>query len=303
MTKRFLAVISITLLLSGCSKITSYSKDTFLMDTFVHIEIRDKLTWAGRKWAAARAIRRMKELEDSFNYFQSGSEIAKINRLKINEKFVLTNEMFKVLNFSRKIRRKTGGAFNITATPFKISENGWVLDKTKKTIRLKKKGIKINLGGVAKGFIVDQGIRALKKSGVRNALINAGGDMYCMGDGSDQGGWKVGIRDPQDSRKVIGTFRVRDKGVATSGSYERSSHIIDPRTGYPVEKILKSVTVIAKNCRTADALATALYVLGPREGLSVIENILRAECVIVDEKGETYISKGFPQINLTNPKR
>ncbi|UCD55838.1 MAG: FAD:protein FMN transferase [Candidatus Omnitrophota bacterium] len=270
-------IIWLFVFLCGCSKVTPYTKDVLLMDTFVRIEIVDNLPIGRKRQALDSAVARMKELERRFDYFSEDSELSKLNSLKEGEKISLSPEMGKVFREAESLRKMTGGAFDIRGGPDK----------------------KINLGGIAKGFIVDEGIKVLKESGVKNALINAGGDMYCMGEGASERGWKIGIRSPEDSRRIIARFTVRDKGTATSGEYERPSHIIDPRRGLPVEKALRSVTVVAGDCITADGLATALYVLGPREGLSLIERIDGAECFIIDN-GDTHISEGFPQIALTN---
>lgn len=286
MIKKKLTAILLFVFLSGCSGIIPYKKDILLMDTFLRVEIRDNLTISQKREALDNAIKRMKELEGRFNYYKKESELAKINRLEKDEEFLLSDEMFKVLRVSQDLHTRTKEAFDVT-----LGTGAWRLDEAKKAISFAKEGVKINLGGIAKGFIVDEGIRILKECGVRNALITAGGDMYCMGE-AGRGEWRIGIRSPEDSRKVIATFGVRDKGVATSGTYERGFHIIDPRTGYPVEKKLRSATVVANDCITADALATALFVLGPQEGLAVIESIPDAECVIVDE-GEIYCSSGL----------
>ncbi len=261
--------ITILLLLSACSKPAKYTKDLLLMDTFVHIKVNDALDGDLKARAIDKTIARMKELEKRFDYFSEDSELSKLNS---GEEISLSPEMSKVLEKSEDLRKITGGAFDIRVGHDK----------------------KLDLGGIAKGFIVDEGIKILKESGIKNALINAGGDMYCMWQN-----FKVGIKDPRNTGKIIATFNVKNKGVATSASYERPSHIIDPRTGKPVEKRFKSITVVANNCMTADGLATALYVLSPQEGLSLIESINDAECFIIDD-GETHISEGFPQIALTN---
>jgi len=174
----------------------------------------------------------------------------------------ISPEMRKILKRAEEIRKLTKGAFDIRVGP----------------------GGKINLGGIAKGFIVDEGISILRKEGVLEALINAGGDMYCMGT------YKIGIRAPRPARKIIATLSVTDKGLATSGSYERQAHIIDPRTGVAAPETKKSVTVMADDCMTADTLATALYVLDTEEGLSVIKKFPGAECVIVEDDGEIRAS-------------
>ncbi len=271
------AIFAMLLLLLACSKSIGYTKDVLLMDTFVHIEVNDALDGDLKARAIDKAVLRMKGLEKRFDYFSEDSELSKLNS---GERISLSPEMRKVLKKAENLRKMTGGAFDIR----------FGSDK------------KINLGGIAKGFIVDEGIKVLKESGVKNALINAGGDMYCMGEGTGKCGWKIGIRSPEDSRKIIARVMVRDKGVATSGGYERPLHIIDPRTGQPVEKKSPRVTVGANDCMTADGLATALYVLGPQEGLSLIEGIDNAECFIVDD-GDMRISEGFPQIALTKIER
>lgn len=235
------------------------------MDTFVRLEIRDNLAISRKRQAIDNAIARMKELEKLFDYFSEDSEVSKLNSGK---KISLSPEMNKVLGKSEKLRRLTGGAFDVRIAP----DN------------------KINLGGIAKGFIVDEGISSLKKSGIKNALINAGGDMYCMGNAF----MRIGIRDPKEPSKIAATVRLRNKGVATSGSYERPAHIIDPQTGRAVEKKLRSTTVIANDCMTADGLATALYVLGAEEGLLLIESIDDAECIILDD-GKIYRSSKFQE--------
>jgi len=201
--------------------------------------------------------------------------IGRMKKLAALPRTLSSPEMQKVLKESEWLRKLTKGAFDV-----KFEGSG-----------------EINLGGIAKGFIVDEGVVVLKKEGIKAALINAGGDMYCMGR------YRIGIRDPRDQRKVMAVLLVRDKGVATSGIYERGPHIVDPRTGIPVMKPGKSATVVAESCMRADGLATALYVFEPQEGLSIIEGIAGAECFIIDETGATYISNGFPQTTLTNKPR
>lgn len=288
-------IISLLVLLSGCTNPAGYKKDIILMGTFVRIEIADNLPGDSKEKAVSRAIEKMRELEKHFNYYLPTSELTRINKLKKREMLSLSQEMFKVLKTSRDISGMSGGAFSVSMGDL----DSWVLDEKKKAIVFKKEGVKIDLGGIAKGFIVDEGISVLRKNGISNALVAAGGDLYCMGGGPGGNGWKIGIRSPEDSRKIVAAFTTRDKGVATSGDYERPSHIIDPRTTRPVEKKSRSVTVVANDCMTADALATALYVLGPEDGLSLIEGIRGAECVIIGEDGEPHISSGFGQINLT----
>ena len=167
-------------------------------------------------------------------------------------------------------------------------------------VRLAQEGMKLDFGAVAKGYAVDIAYGALMRRHCTNILVNLGGDM--RGGGRE---WKVGIKDPYDSTgtKTLGTFILTDgRATATSGSYERFveidgkrySHIIDARTGYPVEGV-DQVTVIANTAGEADALATTLFILGREEGMKLLEATPGAEALFVED-GEIYASPAFPAI-------
>jgi len=284
--------------LFGCSPARPVVKNILLMDTFVRIEVRGDLSAREKASAAARAASRMKHLAAKFSYFHPTSELAAINRLERGVRLPVSDEMFRVLKFAKEMTRATGGAFDVA-----MGTGAWTLDKKEKSVSLEGEGVKLNLGGIAKGFIVDGGIKALKEEGARSALINAGGDMYCLGGVTDEKGWAVGIRDPEEGRGIIGSFKVRDKGVATSGAYERPGHLIDPRDGATVNSDIGGVTVVAPDSMSADALATAVYVMGRREGVLFIEGVGGAACVIVDREGGLHLSGDFPQISLTKTRR
>ncbi|MCQ9206330.1 MAG: FAD:protein FMN transferase [Omnitrophica bacterium] len=297
------AILSSLLFISGCAKAPPYTKNFFLMDTFASIEIVDELESAFRERLVEKVISRMKKLERKFDYFSDDSELSLINRLRKKDKLRISDEMFRVLKRSKALYAQTSGVFDVS-----LGSGKWRLDEYRKRIYFTESGVSIDLGGIAKGFIVDEGIATLKKYGVRNALINAGGDMYCMGDGPAGNGWKVGVRDPKDSNKIVEILTVRNKGIATSGGYERFtetggekfSRIINPKTGLLVRDIYKSVTVVTGNCMTADALATAFYVYEPREAIAAAKRMTMVDCIIVDEAGGVHISGGFFQADLTN---
>lgn len=153
-----------------------------------------------------------------------------------------------------------------------------VIDEKNNLIYFKKKGMQINLGGIAKGYAVDKAIEVLKKEGVKKAIVNAGGDLYAMGTV-----WRIGIKHPR-KEGILETIPVKDVAVATSGDYERFftgfqagkkkrfHHIFDPRTGYPTQGCI-SVTIIAPTCTTADWLATGVFVLGPEKGLTFLKTL------------------------------
>ena len=127
--------------------------------------------------------------------------------------------------------------------------------------------VQLDLGGIAKGYGVDRAARALREWGITDALVNVGGDLYALGVSEDGDPWEVGVRDPDDAAKLAATFRISDRAVATSGDYEqyfehqgrRYHHLLDPRTGEPRQTRVRSVTVAAEHCITADAAGTAVF--------------------------------------------
>lgn len=148
-----------------------------------------------------------------------------------------------------------------------------IVDTDRNTVTITDRRVALDLSGIAKGFMGDKACRALKNAGVTGALIDAGGDLYCLGDHPDGSPWVVGIQDPLKKRESIYPLELSDNAAATSGNYERFfdadgvrySHVIDPLTGYPVPQNMLSVTVIAHNATTADAFATAFLCMSVEE--------------------------------------
>jgi len=188
------------------------------------------------------------------------------------------------------------------------------VDSTRVTFE--KPGLVIDLGGIAKGYAINRGLELLKKLGIRNALIDAGGDIGILGERPGGGAWRVGIQHPRKSEKIIGILKMTRGAVATSGDYQRYfvangrryHHIIDPKTGWPARPAV-SVTVLAPEAETADALATAAFVMKPDKGLQFLEDLPRVEGVIIynksdpgeEEKLDYLITSGLRdkvQINL-----
>ncbi len=160
-------------------------------------------------------------------------------------------------------------------------------------------GTRIGLGGIAKGYGVDRAMRVLRDHGVRHGIVNAGGDMKVLGT---RGGkpWEIAIKHPRDRDRAIAVLRVSNTCVVTSGDYERFfekdgrryHHIIDPRTGKPSTGCM-SATVVAPSAELADALATAICVLGPEKGLRLAKRFRRVEAIAIDMRGEVRASEGL----------
>ncbi len=161
---------------------------------------------------------------------------------------------------------------------------------------LKKKGMAIDLGGIAKGYAVDRAFDVLRSLGHKNLIVNAGGDLRVGGTKNNEP-WSIGIQNPRESQKILAKISVSDMAVATSGDYEkffiyqdkRYHHIFNPKDGYPTEEC-QSVTIVCKNTMTADALATAVFVLGPEKGYALCQKLNGVQCLIVDREGKIILS-------------
>ena len=168
---------------------------------------------------------------------------------------------------------------------------------TVKTVFFKNPGTQIDLGGIGKGYAVDRVTSVLKQNGISSALINFAGNIYTFGTPPGKDSWVIGLQHPRESEGLLGTFEIKDKAVSTSGDYEkfftiegkRYSHIIDPRTGKPVEGIV-SVTIVTDNATRADALSTGVFVLGLEKGMALIEKLPDVEGIIIYEDADSKLS-------------
>jgi FAD:protein FMN transferase len=234
---------------------------------------------------------------------------------------VIGDELFGIVERSLELSVASHGAFDITydsvgylydfrarqrPTDEQIAERlaaidyrHVVLDRARHTIFFKAQGVRINLGGIAKGYAVERAAALLRERGVEHALLNAGGDTRVIGDRRGQP-WIVGIRHPRQADEVVTRLPLVDEAISTSGDYERYfeenghryHHIINPATGRPTEGIL-TVTVIGPDGTMTDGLDTAIFVLGAEEGLKLIESYPDYETIIVDSVGKVSYSKGL----------
>lgn len=276
-----------------------------------------------------KAFNEIGRVERLFSAFKQDSEVSKINSLHAGEVLKISAEVFDLIEKTIEYNKKTDGAFDITVKPLvdlwagaragqvmpsegeikealaKVGSQFIALDGAKRTISFRKNGMAIDLAGVAKGYATDRAMQVLKENGVKNAIVNAGGDMHCLGSKSGTEPWIIGIQHPRDKAKVLTELKLRDKAVDTSGDYEkyfvldgkRYSHIIDPRSGFPVGDDVVSATAIAGDSTKADIFATALCVLG-RKGIGVAE-VSGVDALIVFKKGdglETVKTKGFAEL-------
>ncbi len=310
--------IVILFFLVGCVPHTIKQKQLAL-GTYIEITIADRNLTNTQKLSACKdAFLKIKHIEKLLSLYLPESDITKINASAAKEAVLVDDLTLKLIKKSCDFSQRTEGAFDVTAYPLlklwgcynselkHIPEDkdikeilrlvGWKkikINTAQKKIFLQESEMGIDLAAIAKGFAVDEAMKILKARNVKNALINAGGDIYCLGEGLNGNGWKVGIQHPRISGKILRTLRISDKAVATSGDYQkysiienkRISHIIDPRDGKSVVNLPASVTVISADCTSADALATAIFVLGPTRGMHLVETLDDTEAIIVSAKG------------------
>lgn len=291
-----------------------------LMGTRVSVELYADDDVRGRE-LVADVMREYHRVDDSMSTYKPDSEISRVNAHAADAPMVIGEELFSLVERSLELSVASGGAFDITydsvgylydfrahqrPTDRQIEERlgavdyrHVVLDRGKRTIFFKAKGVRINLGGVAKGYVVERAAAMLRARGVEHALLNAGGDTRVIGDRRGQP-WIVGIRHPRVADEVVTRLPLVDEAISTSGDYERFfeenghryHHIINPVTGRPTEGIL-TVTVIGPDGTLTDGLGTAIFVLGAEKGLELIESYPAYETIIVDATGKVSYSKGL----------
>jgi len=277
---------------------------------------------------------RLEEINQSMSTFRNDSEISRFNAKQIaSEKFKISDDFFNVMTVAKTVYELTDGAWDGTVKPL---ENLWGFGNSENKKRIpaqseitallpdigfnnieispdhylikKKAPLSLDLASIAKGYGVDQVAALIRTHGIKNFLVEIGGEVFAAGFRKDGKHWKIGINKPQTGSPFDQVYKVvnlHDKGFATSGDYrnyfevdgKRFSHILDPRNGYPVSNGVVSVSIVANTCTFADGLATAVMVLGHKKGLERINSMDRTECLIVvrthDGKSVDYYSKGF----------
>ena len=175
-----------------------------------------------------------------------------------------------------------------------------IVDARKHTVRLKRAGMRLGLGGIAKGYAVDRCAEVLRQHGLQNFMVQAGGDLYVSGQ-KGNAHWMVGVRDPRGGpRSIIAKMPIKDHAFSTAGDYERAfvlegkryHHIIDPKTGYPATAS-RGVTIFAPTAFLADALDDAVFILGPERGMALVDSYPGCSAMIVDAANKVWVSKSL----------
>ena len=273
--------------------------------------------------AVSLAMTEVARLEGLMSDTRPDSDVSRINQSAGGPPVPVAPEVYAVIEHSLEMSKLSNGGFDITVGALKgvwvinkaaprvptadeikarlplIDWHNVIMDPGRRAVGLKLPGMRIDLGGIAKGYAVDAAAEILKRNGITMATVDAGGNLRLLG-AHGQRPWNVGIQHPRDPNDIIAWMRLTDVSVSTSGDYEqfiqvngrRYCHIIDPHTGIPVEGT-KSVTVVTAEAWRADGLSTAVFVLGPKKGMALIESLPGVEGVIIDVAGQRFVSSGL----------
>lgn len=275
--------------------------------------------------AIEAAIVEIQRIEDLISEWDPQSQTSKINRNAGIDSVQVDSELLNLIRRSIKISQLTEGAFDISfegiyklytfdrmehplpdSSTVKQSvrlinwKNIGVNSQTNK-VYLSEKGMKIGFGSNGKGYAANMAMKIMQKMpGIVGGIVNASGDMMVWGESNHPDGWNIQISDPQNKDKSIAWLKLNNQSIVTSGDYEkyfmnnsvRYSHIINPKTGYPVTEV-KSATIISPDAELSDALATSMCVLGIEAGLKLAERLKDVECILVDKDNKIYSTKNL----------
>jgi thiamine biosynthesis lipoprotein len=288
--------------------------------------IVNKVFGAQAKKALRAAQKETVRLESLLSRYIPDSEISRINQLAGTGFAGISPDTYELLSQSIEFSKRCRGCFDITIGPLAdlwanaggtsappekskirrlislVKYSELLLNSENRTAGLLRKGQSLDLGGIGKGFAADKILEVYKSYGVTSAYTNFGGNVAAIGAKPNGTPWRIGIRHPRQQNGLIGVISVTGRTVVTSGDYQRFflgddgkryHHILDPSTGYPSESGLISVTIIAENSMTADALSTILFIAGMEKGLELLKGYPATEALFIDTNLNIYITKGL----------
>jgi len=297
------------------------------MGTTYNVTVVDNPLSLSKENLKKRIEEALNEVNEKMSNWYDQSEISIVNNDTRGKPIDLSQELFDVINISADIHNKSNGAFDITAAPLinlwgfgpnkserkipSVSEVNAALElvgqtKLLKLIpglnQLKKRNseVLINLSAIAKGYGIDRVASTLKEQKIQNFLVEIGGDLITSGNNKNGKAWSIGIEAPKvESQIVQSVVKIKNQAMATSGDYKnffekngiRYSHIIDPKTGYPIRHKTLSVTVVAETAALADGWATAMLVLGNNDGM-IVANKLGIPVFFISSNGKMFITEG-----------
>ena len=328
------------LILLGCSESnqentileTPYEGSEFLMGTYVTLRVYDE----GKEEVLEEAFARIAELSDKITTNEPGSEMEEVNQAAGQEAVVVSDDVFPLVETAAEYSALPNSGFDYTIGPItdlwrigfddaRVPEPEEIeavlplvdyskveLNAEDRSIYLQEESMRIDLGAIAKGYIADEVAKLFSDAGVTTAILDLGGNIVVMGDSPtrDTGGFNVGVQDPFDLRgSYIGAINLQDKSIVTSGIYERYieqegelyHHLMDPKTGYPFDNSLASVTIISDLSVDGDALSTVAFGYGLEDGLNYLNDLEDVEGVFITKDRDVYLTDGLTDnFSLTN---
>jgi FAD:protein FMN transferase len=305
-----------------------YRADRKLMGSAFQFILNAETDEAGQQWMQ-ECIEEVSRIEKLITEFSEDSETALVNKNAGIRAVRVSEEMYCLVERCIQISKLTNGNFDITAgilkklynfknSAFEMPARGKIIDCLERTgyqkikllkenrVLLEKAGMRIGFGAIGKGYAANKVMRLMQRKGVTGGVINASGDLCTWGNKWDGTAWRAGIANPRDPDEILLWLQLAGLSIATSGNYEqyfdfngqRYSHNINPKNGYPVTDI-KSVSVVSPHAELSDALATAITVMGVKKGLSLIEQIPKTHCVIIDDRDQIFYSNHIERVRYS----
>ena len=301
---------------------TQSTQEIFAMDTYMSLTAYG----SNSEEAVNKAVQEINRLDAMFSVGNTDSDVTKINKNGSGE---VSEETAFIMSRAMQISKETKGAFDITIYPvmelwgfttknYRVPESSEIAEVLKhvsytnveingQQVTLSD-GASIDLGGIAKGYTSSRVIQIMKDCGIEHAIVNLGGNVQVLGRKSDGSDWRVAIQNPDSENSYLGVLSTADRAVITSGGYERYfeqdgqvyHHIIDPHTGYPSESDLTSVTIVCSDGTTADALSTALFVMGLDGAKELYRSGSLDFDMILFDGSKVYVSDGIADSFSTN---
>lgn len=309
------------------------TKSDYILGTIIDITLYDK----SDETIIDKAFDRIREIEAKMTINNADtSEIIALNEAAGKSGVKVSLDTFDVLERAKYYSEQTNGLFDPTVgsivklwnigTDFAaipdpkvleekrklINKDKLILDRSTLTAKLEEVGMQVDLGAIAKGYAADEVAKILKENGVQHSIINLGGNVLTIGGNMLDKPWKIGIQDPFNPRgDYLGIAAIQDKTVVTSGTYERYfeqdgkryHHILDPRTGYPADNEVASVSIITDSSMDGDGNSTSLLLLGLEDGMKFVESQKDIEAIFITNDKKVYITSGVKDIfTVTNPE-
>ena len=297
-----------------------FAREEAVMGTAIRVELWSEDRADGE--AAINAVMsEMHRIDHAMSPHKPESELSRINRHAAAGPVKLSEEMARLVSRALDFSKLSGGAFDITYAGVgqlydyrekvkpsdaeiaqavaAVGYQNLVLDTAARTLRFAREGVRIDLGGFAKGHAVDNAAAILARRGIKNAIVSAGGDSRVMGDHRGRP-WTIAIRDPRRPGEVVAVLPLEDTAISTSGDYERyfehdgvrCHHVLDPKTGKSPSSV-HSVTILAADGLTTEGLSKSVFVLGVEKGMRLIESQEGVDAVVIDAAGQLHYSSGL----------